>query len=425
MKIYIEPNPEQLKVLFQRAERDSRNVTEIVKEIYNTVAEEGTSALRQLTLKLDGVDLQNFKVNSDEYTEAFSLVSEPLRQAIGIARENITKFHSAQRRNPILVETMPGIKCWTKNVPIERVGLYVPGGSAPLFSSVLMLAVPALEAGCKEIILCTPPNKEGKVHPAILYAAKICGVHSVYKVGGAQAIAAMTLGSTIIPKVDKIFGPGNAFVTEAKIQALERGVAIDLPAGPSEVMIVADESSNATFVASDMLAQMEHGADSQAITLVNNEAKAIQIAEEFNRLMKSLSRADIIHSAKQQSCIIVLSDKEKIIDAMNQYAPEHLIIQTSDAGALAEQVIHAGSVFVGNYTPESAGDYASGTNHTLPTYGFARSFSGVNLDSFFRQITFQEMTPIGARNISNTVIEMAKTEGLDGHALAMELRSKS
>jgi len=425
MQIYLYPDSNSLVELMKRADVTSNNVRGIVKEIYQNVLKNKDEALLNLTKQLDGVALESLTVTESEFNEAKQKISKELKQAISIAKDNITLFHKNQQMLSNVIETTPGVKCWTKNVPIEKVGLYIPGGSAPLFSTVLMLAIPAALAGCEEVILCTPPDSNGAAHPAILYAALECGISSIFKIGGAQAIAAMATGCTSVPKVFKIFGPGNSYVTEAKMQAFEMGVAIDLPAGPSEVMILADETSNPSYIAADMLAQMEHGRDSQAITLVTDQSVAEMILKEYNRLKMGLDRSTIITAAENQSCIIVLPDTSSMIYCMNEYAPEHLIIQTKNPMSIAEKVKNAGSVFVGSYSPESAGDYASGTNHTLPTYGFAKSFSGVNLSSFIKQITFQELTKKGAKNIAPTVLEMARAEGLDAHALAMELRTRT
>lgn len=422
IKIHDNPNTGELMQLLKRPDLTQQNVQEVVRDIYKDVATRGDDALREFTSRFDGVNITDLRVSIDEFEECEGQVSDLVKKSIAIAKDNIEKFHTSQWREVQHVETSPGVVCWTKQVPIQKVGLYIPGGSAPLLSTVLMLAIPAVVAGCEEIVLCSPPDKEGFIHPSILYTAKLCGINQIFKVGGAQAIAAMVCGTDSIPKVDKLFGPGNAYVTEAKMQAMHMGVAYDLPAGPSEVMIIADTNANPAFVAADMLAQMEHGVDSQAITLCTTESTAIKIQKEFNRLVLSLPRKEIIMKAAENSPIIVISDKETLVKVMNDYAAEHLILQTDNPEEMAAKVKNAGSVFIGPYSPESAGDYASGTNHTLPTYGYAKAFSGLNLDSFMKQITFQQLSREGAVTIGPTVMAMAREERLDAHALAMELR---
>lgn len=422
IKIHVNPSPGHLTLLLKRPDLTQQNVQVVVRDIYREVAARGDDALRDYTSRFDGVSISDLRVSLDEFEQSEGQVSDLVKNSISIAKDNIEKFHTSQWREVHQIETSPGVVCWSKQVPIQKVGLYIPGGTAPLLSTVLMLAVPAVVAGCEEIVLCSPPDKGGSIHPTILYAAKLCGINKVFKVGGAQAIAAMVCGTESIPKVDKLFGPGNAYVTEAKMQAMNKGVAYDLPAGPSEVMIVADDDSNPTFVAADMLAQMEHGVDSQAITLCSKETVAIEIQKEFNRLVLSLPRKEIILKAAVNSPIIVISDEEILLKVMNDYAAEHLIIQTERPEEMASKVKNAGSVFIGPYSPESAGDYASGTNHTLPTYGYAKAFSGLNLDSFMKQITFQRLSRDGAAAIGPTVIAMAREERLEAHALAMEVR---
>lgn len=422
VKIHIDPSPAELTSLLKRPDMAQQNVQAVVQDIYREVESRGDEALRDFTSRFDGVSIADIRISKEEFNQSDMLVSEEVKRSISLAKDNIEKFHASQWREVQEVETSPGVVCWTKQVPIQKVGLYIPGGTAPLLSTVLMLAVPAVVAGCEEIILCSPPNREGTIHPAILYTAKLCGIEHVFKVGGAQAIAAMVCGTESVPKVDKLFGPGNVYVTEAKMQAMNRGVAFDLPAGPSEVMIVADSEANPAFVAADMLAQMEHGVDSQAITLCKNESIAQEIQNQFSRFVLTLPRKEIILKAAVNGPIIVISDEERLIEAMNEYAAEHLILQTQDADVLANKVKNAGSVFIGPFSPESAGDYASGTNHTLPTYGFARAFSGLNLDSFMKQITFQRLSREGAASLGSAVMVLAREEQLEAHALAMELR---
>jgi len=363
-------------------------------------------------------------VSEAEMAYSETLVSDELKEAVRTAYTNIWEFHKAQQFDPVEIETVPGVKCMQKAVPIQRVGLYIPGGSAPLFSTVLMLAIPAKVAGCKEVVLCTPCGKDGKVAPAVLYAAHVCGVDRVFKIGGAQAVAAMAYGTGIIPQVDKIFGPGNRYVTKAK-EMVSRKVAIDMPAGPSEVLVMADESSVPAFVASDLLSQAEHGPDSQVILVCNSETIADGVQDEVGRQLELLPRKEVALKALSGSRIIVMPSLDRQIDFVNMYAPEHLIISVSDAWRVAERITAAGSVFIGNYTPESAGDYASGTNHTLPTSGWARSMSGVNLDSFTRKITYQEITQEGIGTLGNAIVTMARVEGLDAHANAAIMRMKS
>lgn len=422
IRIHDNPNTGELMQLLKRPDLTQQNVQEVVRNIYKEVASRGDDALKEFTSRFDGVNISDVKVSLDEFEQCEGQVSDLVKKSIAMAKDNIEKFHASQWREIQYVETSPGVVCWTKQVPIQKVGLYIPGGTAPLLSTVLMLAIPAVVAGCEEIVLCSPPDKDGFIHPTILYTAKLCGIDQVFKVGGAQAIAAMVCGTDSISKVDKLFGPGNAYVTEAKMQAMNMGVAYDLPAGPSEVMIIADTHANPAFVAADMLAQMEHGVDSQAITLCTTESTAIKIQQEFNRLVLSLPRKEIIMKAAENSPIIVISDIEKLVKVMNDYAAEHLILQTDSPEEMAAKVKNAGSVFIGPYSPESAGDYASGTNHTLPTYGYAKAFSGLNLDSFMKQITFQQLSREGAATIGPIVMAMAREERLDAHALAMELR---
>lgn len=421
----INPQRNQWKDLMKRAVSDTAELRESVAAIIKEVSVRGDNALREYSRKFDGVELNCIKVSIDEIDEADDIVSHQLKQAIAVAAKNISKFHKAQRMEEIIVETSPGVTCSQKAIPISSVGLYIPGGNSPLFSTVLMLAIPAHIAGCRKIVLCTPPNKEGKVHPAILYAARVAGVTEIYKVGGAQAIAAMAYGTETIPKVHKIFGPGNRFVMEAKQQVGAQAVAIDMPAGPSEVMIIADKNANPRFVASDFLSQAEHGPDSQSILLTTSTDFAQKLPNVLNELLETLPRKDMMTKSLAHSRIIVLKNENEIMDFTNEYAPEHLIINHIDADNLAEKVENAGSVFLGDYSPESAGDYASGTNHTLPTSGYAHAYSGVNLDSFCKKVTFQRLTQDGLQKISKAIELMAENEDLMAHRLAVTIRTKN
>ena len=423
IKRYIEPAREEWQSLCRRTLADDAQVAERVKEIIAQVEREGDNAIRSLAKIIDKVELSAIEVTPEERREAYNLVPQELREAIAKAANNITKFHLAQRFDPVRVETVPGVLCVQRAVPINRVGLYVPGGTAPLFSTVLMLAIPAKVAGCKEIVMCTPADKSGKVAPAVLFAAAVCGVERIFKVGGAQAVAAMAYGTETIPAVDKIFGPGNRYVTKAK-ELLSAKVAIDMPAGPSEVLVLADKEAVPSFVASDLLSQAEHGTDSQTILVCSSSVIADAVVSEIDEQLQQLPRKEIAQKALENSRIIVLSDADDRLDFVNMYAPEHLIISTDDPWGVSARVTSAGSVFVGNYTPESAGDYASGTNHTLPTAGWARSHSGVNVDSFVRKITFQAATPSGLLELGKTIVTMAQAEGLDAHANAVIERLK-
>lgn len=421
----INPQRNQWKDLMKRAVSDTAELRESVAAIIKEVSVRGDNALREYSRKFDGVELNCIKVSIDEIDEADDIVSHQLKQAIAVAAKNISKFHKAQRMEEIIVETSPGVTCSQKAIPISSVGLYIPGGNSPLFSTVLMLAIPARIAGCRKIVLCTPPNKEGKVHPAILYAARIAGVTEIYKVGGAQAIAAMAYGTETIPKVHKIFGPGNRFVMEAKQQVSTQAVAIDMPAGPSEVMIIADKNANPRFVASDFLSQAEHGPDSQSILLTASTDFAQKLPDVLKELLETLPRKDMMMKSLAHSRIIVLKNENEIMDFTNEYAPEHLIINHIDADNLAKKVENAGSVFLGAYSPESAGDYASGTNHTLPTSGYAHAYSGVNLDSFCKKVSFQRLTQDGLQKISKAIELMAENEDLMAHRLAVTIRTKN
>ena len=426
MEILRYPDRQQWPSLCQRAlASQAAEVKSIVADIIGHVKSRGDEAIREYEQRFTGATINSLKVSDREIAEAEQLVSNDLKQAIIAANDNIARFHAAQKMQPITVETAPGITCSQKAVPITKVGLYIPGGNSPLFSTVLMLATPARIAGCREIILCTPANKEGKDHPAILFAAKVAGVSNIYKTGGAQAIAAMAYGTETIPAVYKIFGPGNRFVMEAKQQVSQDAVAIDMPAGPSEVMVIADDNANADFVAADFLSQAEHGPDSQSILLTTSARLVDELPQCLDKMLNMLTRREMMEKSLSHSRIILLRDMNEVMDFSNTYAPEHLIINHADADALCERVENAGSVFVGQLSPESAGDYASGTNHTLPTSGYATAYSGVNLDSFCKKITFQKLTPQGISSIGRTVEIMAENEDLNAHKLAMTLRIKA
>jgi histidinol dehydrogenase len=422
INIVINPPENEWEQLTQRPQAEYPEVEQAVTAILNDVKRNGVSALVKYTATLDGYSGSKQMADENDFAAAEQSLDAALKSAIFQAAANIEKFHSAQLTTYQQVETMPGVVCSKRALPIESVGLYIPGGSAPLFSTVLMLGIPARIAACKNVFLCTPPSKEGKVHPAILFAAKVAGIKQVYLAGGAQAIAAMACGNAGIPKADKIFGPGNRYVTCAKSQVAAWGVAIDMPAGPSEVLVIADEQAIPRFVAADLLAQAEHGPDSQVICLCVSEGMASQIKKETEVLFNQLSRKDIAEKALQHSRILVLENVGQCIRFSNQYAPEHLILSVDNPEKWADQITHAGSVFMGNYSPESAGDYASGTNHTLPTNGFARAYSGVSVESFQKTITFQQLSPEGLQGLANTVIQMAEAEGLDAHALAIKVR---
>ncbi len=422
---FIDPDRSEWKNLILRPFPESADLAERVSQILSVVAENGDEALRNFTRKFDGVEVDQFRVTEDEIRYAISQIPSDLKAAIQVAKRNITQFHQTQLQDEGIVETMPGVTCWRRSVPIQAVGLYVPGGSAPLFSTVLMLSIPAGIAGCDTKLLCSPPGKEGRLHPAIIYAATECGVKNIYKIGGAQAIAAMAFGTQSIPRVDKIFGPGNSYVTEAKQQVLRHGVAIDMPAGPSEVLVYADHSANAAFIAADLLSQAEHGADSQVI-LVTTEAGLIdQVESSLADQLEGLPRKDMAIQALENSKSLLFNTVDDCIDFINLYAPEHLIIASDDAHDFIPKILNAGSVFLGHHTPESVGDYASGTNHTLPTNGWARSYSGVSVDSFVRKITFQELTKEGLTQIGPTVEVMAQAESLEAHRRAVSIRIKN
>ena len=419
------PPREQWAEILRRPALDTENLFDTVRSIIDRVKAEGDKAVLDYEARFDKVELASLAVTEEEMQEAVEAVGVELKAAIYLAQKNIETFHAAQRFTGKKVETMEGVTCWQKAVGSEKVGLYIPGGTAPLFSTVLMLAVPAKLAGCKEIVLCSPPGKDGKIHPAVLFAARVAGVSKIYKAGGVQAIAAMAYGTESIPKVYKIFGPGNQYVTAAKQLVSLRDVAIDMPAGPSEVEVLADETANPVFVAADLLSQAEHGADSQALLITTSEKLQKEVMYEVERQLGYLPRRDIAAKALENSKLIVVKDTEEALQMTNEYAPEHLIIQTTDYHQLAERVTNAGSVFLGPLSPESAGDYASGTNHTLPTNGYAKAYSGVSLDSFIRKITFQEILPQGMCAIGPAIEVMAANEQLDAHKNAVTVRLNS
>jgi histidinol dehydrogenase len=422
MKIFIEPLRNEWNAIIQRPTIENSNLVETVTAVLKDVKANGDSAVKKYTTQFDKVELNELRVTENEFASADDLISPELKTAIQIAANNIRQFHEQQIETLKIVETMPGVKCWRRSVGIEKVGLYIPGGTAPLFSTVLMLAIPAAIAGCKEIILCTPPQKDGTIHPAILFAAKVAGVSTIMKAGGVQAIAAMAFGTETIPAVSKIFGPGNQYVTCAKQLVQQYGIAIDMPAGPSEVCVLADETANAAFIAADLLSQAEHGADSQVLLVTTNETIVTEVQGELQEQLMQLPRKEFAQKALNNSSAVVLNNLQDAIELVNAYAPEHLIIACKDEEVVGEQVINAGSVFLGNYSPESVGDYASGTNHTLPTNGYAKAYSGVSVDSFVRKITYQQLTKDGLQNISSSVINMAVAEGLDAHANAIKVR---
>ena len=423
-KIY---NPDKLEwaQLLKRPTQSFDAIEDTVKQIFIEIQNNGDKAIKDYTKKFDGVDLISSLVSPHEFDEASILVSAALKRAIEIAKTNIEKFHKAQQTAKIEVETTPGVLCWQEKRPIQKVGLYIPGGTAPLFSTILMLAIPAKIAGCKEIILCSPPNIEGKLHPAILYTAQLCGVTKIFKVGGIQAIAGMTFGTASIPQVYKIFGPGNQYVTAAKQLATKYNVAIDMPAGPSELLVVADDTANAAFVASDLLSQAEHGVDSQVILVSTSKQMIDSVEKELEIQINDLPRKEIAKKAIANSKLIYVDNDELAIELINRYGPEHYIVCVKNEEYYINNTQNAGSVFIGNYTPESAGDYASGTNHTLPTNGYAKQYSGVNLDSFMKSMTFQKITQEGIQKIGNAIEIMAIAEGLQAHKNAVTLRLNS
>ena len=425
MKLIKYPSKEQWTELLKRPALNTESLFDTVRSIINKVRTEGDKAVLEYEAAFDKVTLSALAVTPEEVQAAGTLVNDELKAAISLAKQNIETFHSSQRFVGKKVETMNGVTCWQKSVGIEKVGLYIPGGTAPLFSTVLMLAVPAKIAGCKEIVLCTPPDKNGNIHPAILFAAQLAGVSKIFKAGGVQAIAAMAYGTESVPKVYKIFGPGNQYVTAAKQLVSLRDVAIDMPAGPSEVEVLADASANPVFVAADLLSQAEHGIDSQAILITTSEKLQTEVMEEVERQLAELPRREIAAKSLENSKLILVKDLDEALELTNAYAPEHLIIETENYMEVAERVINAGSVFLGSLTPESAGDYASGTNHTLPTNGYAKAYSGVSLYSFIRKITFQEILPEGIKAIGPAIEEMAANEQLDAHKNAVTVRLKA
>ena len=422
MILISNPDKFQWQEILKRPVMNTENLFDTVRSVIDRVKEEGDRAVLDYEEKFDKVMLASLAVSEEEQQEAENLVSEDLKAAIRLAKQNIETFHAAQRFEGKKVQTQPGVTCWQKAVAIEKVGLYIPGGTAPLFSTVLMLAVPARIAGCKEIVLCTPPGRDGKVHPAVLFAAKVAGVNRIFKAGGIQAIAAMAYGTESVPKVYKIFGPGNQYVTAAKQLVSLRDVAIDMPAGPSEVEVLADETANPIFVAADLLSQAEHGVDSQAILITTSVELQQAVKVEVERQLALLPRKEIAEKSLANSKLIVVDSMAEAIELTNAYAPEHLIIETEDYLSVAERIVNAGSVFLGSLTPESAGDYASGTNHTLPTNGYAKAYSGVSLDSFIRKITFQEIKPEGLNIIGPAIELMAANEQLDAHKNAVSVR---
>lgn len=425
MKVIKYPAKEEWSEIVKRPHLDVSQLNATVQGVLDDVKNHGDEAVKRYEEKFDHAHLDSLAVTEAEIEEAEKMVSQKLKDALHLAHHNIAEFHHSQKFDGVKVETCPGVTCWQKSVAIEKVGLYIPGGTAPLFSTVLMLATPAKIAGCKEIVLCTPPNKEGKVNPAILMAAKIAGVSKIFKAGGVQAVGAMAYGTESVPKVYKIFGPGNQFVMAAKQQVSLHDVAIDMPAGPSEVCLIADETANPVFAAADLLSQAEHGFDSQVFFITTSEKVLDDVKNEVEVQLERLPRKEMAQTSLDNSKFILVKTEEEAIDLCNTYAPEHLIIATADYEQLAEKVVNAGSVFLGNYACESAGDYASGTNHTLPTHGYALAYNGVNLDSYNRKITFQHLTEEGIRNIGNAVVTMAENEQLEAHANAMRLRVNS
>lgn len=422
MKIYTYPNRNDWEAICKRPAVDHSSLHETVQSVFERVLKEGDQAILDLTQKFDGVLPLSIRVSEEEIEKAADLISEELKHAIDVAVSNITRFHETQQVEHEQIEVMQGVRCWRKSLPIQRVGLYIPGGTAPLFSTVLMLGLPARIAGCETRILCTPPDKYGNVHPAILYAAQVCGITDVFRAGGIQAVAAMVHGSDSVPAVHKIFGPGNQYVTAAKSFAQLQGVAIDMPAGPSEVLVLADDSANPAFIAADLLSQAEHGKDSQTVLVTTDRNLIDRTNEEINKQLVSLPRRELAQDALSHSFAILVNNMNEACAFSDTYAPEHLIIQTRDAPVVAERIRVAGSVFIGPYSPESAGDYASGTNHTLPTNGFARMYSGVSLDSFVNKVTFQELTREGLFKLGPAVITMAEEEQLMAHANAVRKR---
>lgn len=424
MKTYFNPNKSDWTELLKRPTQSVEDIESIVLDIFNEVIENGDEAIKKYTKAFDKVNLNALVVSDEEIKAASKKVSKNLKQAIKLAKSNIEKFHQAQKTERVFLKTMKGVKCWQEKRPIQKVGLYIPGGTAPLFSTVLMLAIPAQIAGCKEIVLCTPPNSEGKIANEILYAAKLCGVTKILKVGGIQAIAGLTFGTETVPQVYKIFGPGNQYVTVAKQLATKYGIAIDMPAGPSELLVMADDSANPAYVASDLLSQAEHGSDSQVILVTTSKEFAECVNQEVKKQIQDLPRKEMAMEAISNSKSFVVDNFKTALDLIDEYGPEHFIVATEDDAFFVNNIGNAGSVFIGNYTPESAGDYASGTNHTLPTNGYSKAYSGVNLDSFQKSITFQKISQKGIKNIGNAIELMADAEGLQAHKNAVTLRLK-
>lgn len=425
MKVFVNPPQVTWPELSQRPGLELEFLESAVRNLLNRVKSSGDNALKELTLQYDKVRIENFSVSAEEVQAAINSIPAELQDAIKTAAANIEKFHAAQRREATPIETMDGVTCWRKSVAIDKVGIYIPGGSAPLFSTVLMLGIPARLAGCKQVVLCTPPDLSGRINPAILFAANLVGVKQIFKVGGAQAIAAMAYGTKTIPRVYKIFGPGNQYVTKAKQLVMEEGVAIDMPAGPSEVLVMADDTANPAFVAADLLSQAEHGEDSQVILVVTDQSLIPPIQEELSKQIEKLPRKAIAERALAGSRAIYFANETDAISFVNEYAPEHLIINTRNADDIAVQITNAGSVFLGNYSPEAVGDYASGTNHTLPTNGYAKAFAGVALESFTKYITYQRLTEEGIRALGPAVEMMAEAEELAGHKMAVTVRLES
>ena len=425
MNKIVNPTKSTWSAVLKRPTKTVADIEKTVDEIFNEVKTKGDSAVLRYTQLFDGTTPDNLLVSKEEISKAEKSIPSELKEAIDIAKTNITTFHAAQKTESVTVETTNGVTCWQEKRPIQKVGLYIPGGSAPLFSTILMLAVPATIAGCKEIVLCTPPDKNGEVNAAILYTAKLCGVTKTYKIGGIQAIAAMTFGTETVPSVYKIFGPGNQYVTVAKQLATKYNVAIDMPAGPSELLIYADETANPTFVASDLLSQAEHGPDSQVILVSTSKKIITETEKEVEAQLEKLPRKDIATQAISNSKLILVDTEEEALEMINEYGPEHFIVISENEEYFVKNIQNAGSVFIGNYTPESAGDYASGTNHTLPTNGYSKQYSGVNLDSFLKSMTFQKISEKGIKNIGPTIEIMAKAEGLEAHKNAVSIRLKS
>ncbi len=421
MQLIFYPQQKDMAKILKRPTQDFSTVKETVQKILNDVQQRGDAALKEYTKRFDNIDLNDFAVTDEEWQTA-STIDDDVKKAIQLAIKNVSTFHAAQKQPVSKIETMPGVVCWRKPVAIDKVGLYIPGGTAPLFSTLIMLGVPAMLAGCKEIIVCTPPQKNGLIHPAVLYTAKQIGISKIFKVGGAQAIAAMAYGTNSISKVNKIFGPGNKYITYAKMLVNAEGIAIDMPAGPSEVAVLADNSANSDFIAADLLSQAEHGKDSQVVLISDSETIVSKTLETIKQQLINLPRKDIATAALENSKTIVVNDLKEGIEWLNEYAPEHLIIHCDNPETIADKITNVGSVFLGKYSPESVGDYASGTNHTLPTHGFAKAYSGVSLDSFYKKITFQQLSKEGLKNIGHAVTTLAEAEGLQAHAQAVTIR---